>query len=301
LRELPDVAQVVEELDHPEGAANLVPAERRRRDLLRQVPGEVERVDAVEHPEVVGLAPHDLLAPAADGERNPPELDVGVELAQLVLELEGVERVGPQGPEIQVGNGEQLVRLAGLRRRDADLGGVLEVVQAAVVPAVDVLLLEEARGGVVDAVVDAAPEQGERRLLDEGDVVLADPRAALEPVVVEADVGGVAVLDVLPGGGVGGAEEVLGLGVAGDLQRPEPERGAGVPRESAPSTGNETREEDQPQATVRHASGRGSCACSVRDEPTTCMVASGRMVRSGESSTDRPARAATRGPCTRST
>src|SRR5262249_61661824 len=167
------------------------------------------------------LAHADLLAPAADGERNAPELDVGVELAQLVLELEGVERVGPQGPEVQVGNGEQLVRLAGLRRWNADPGGVLEVVQALVVAAVDVLLLEEARGGVIDAVVDAAPEQRERRLLDEGDVVLADPLAALEPVVVEEDVRGVAVLDVLPGGGVGGAEQVLRLGVTGDRQPTE--------------------------------------------------------------------------------
>src|SRR5262249_7484680 len=253
LGELPGVGEVVEELDHAEGPAGLVPAEGRRRNLLLEVPGEVEGVDAVEHPEVVGLAPHDLLPPAADAERNAPELDVGVELAQLVLELEGVERVGPQGPEVQVGNGEQLVRVAGLRRRDADLGGVLEVVQAAVVSAVDVLLLEEARGGVVDAVVDAAPEQRERRLLDEGDVVLADPLAALEPVVVEEDVRGVAVLDVLPGGGVGGAEEVLRLGVAGDLQRTEPERGAGVARRDTHPAGNEPDEDHRPQAAVRHA------------------------------------------------
>src|SRR5262249_57516738 len=34
LGEVPDVAEVVEELDHPEGPAELVPAEGRRRDLL---------------------------------------------------------------------------------------------------------------------------------------------------------------------------------------------------------------------------------------------------------------------------
>src|SRR5262249_34702802 len=141
LRELPDVAEVVEELDHPVRTPELVPPERRRRNLLLQVPGEVEGVDAVEHPEVVGLAPDDLLAAAADGERDAAELDVGVELAQLVLEPEGVERLGAERLQVQVRDGEQLVGVARLPRRDADLGGVLEVVEALVVSAVDVLLL----------------------------------------------------------------------------------------------------------------------------------------------------------------
>ena len=57
-----------------------------------EVPGEVERVGAVEHAEVVRLAPHDLLPPGAHGERDAAELDVGVGLAELVLELEGVPR-----------------------------------------------------------------------------------------------------------------------------------------------------------------------------------------------------------------
>src|SRR5262249_23752699 len=211
--------------------------------------------------------------------------------------------------EVQVGDREQLVPRTA-RLRDADLRGVGEVVdeielaglrvEERIVLAVDVVLLEEARGGVIDAVVDAAPEQREGRLLDEGDAVLPDPLAALEPVVIEEDVSGVAVLDVLPGGGVGGAEEVLGLGIAGDLQRPEPERGAGVPREQPQSAGNEPGEDDQPQAAVRHATGGQSCVCSVRDDLTTCMVASGRMVGSGESSTECPACASTRAPCTRS-
>src|SRR5262249_20899468 len=134
----------------------------------------------------------------------------------------------------------------------ADLGGVVEVVHALVVPAVDVLLLEEAGGEAVDAVVDAAPEQGEGRLFDERDVVLGDPLAALDPVVVEADVGRVAVLDVLPGGGVGGADQILRLGVARDLQRPEPERGPGRSRRQGQAAG-EPGDHDQPQAAVRHA------------------------------------------------
>src|SRR5262249_32670564 len=100
LRELPDVAEVVEELEHPVRTPELVPAERRRRNLLLQVPGEVEGVDAIEHAEVVGLAPHHLLAAAADGERDAAELDVGVELAQLVLEPEGVERLGAEGLQV---------------------------------------------------------------------------------------------------------------------------------------------------------------------------------------------------------
>src|SRR5262249_44207457 len=115
-----------------------------------------------------------------------------------------------------------------------------------------------------------------------------------EPVVVEADVRGVAVLDVLPGGGVGGAEEVLRLGVAGDLQRPEPERGAGVPREYTHPTGNEPRQNDQPQAWVCHAAWSGTGACAARERIVIApagrsrdlaagMVSPGRMVRSGES------------------
>ena len=192
------------------------------------MPGEIERVDAVEHPEVVGLAPHDLLPATADAERDAAELDVRIELAQLVLEGDRVETRLAERIETQLRDRELVVGLARLRCRDADLGGVLEVVQAAVgtgvVPAVDVLLLEEAGREAVDAVVDAAPQERQRRLLDERDVVLGDELATLEPVVVEADVRRVPVLDVLPGGGVGRAKEVLGLGVAGDLEIPEPQR-----------------------------------------------------------------------------
>src|SRR5262249_32729446 len=51
----------------------------------------------------------------------------------------------------------------------------------------------------------------------------------------------------------GGAEEVLRLGVAGDLQRTEPERGAGVARRDTHPAGNEPDEDHRPQAAVRHA------------------------------------------------
>src|SRR5262249_4203725 len=126
-------------------------------------------------------------------------------------------------------------------------------VQALVVPAVDVLLLKEPRRERVDAVVDAAPEQGGGRLLDEGEVVLGDELAALDPVVVEKDVRRVAVLDELPGGGVWRPDQVLRLSIARDLQRPEPERGAGVSRRHCQPAGGEPGEDDQPQAAVRHA------------------------------------------------
>src|SRR5262249_59443234 len=79
--------------------------------------------------------------------------------------------------------------------------------------AVDVLLLEEAGSEAVDAVVDSAPEQRERRLLDERDVVLGDELAALEPVVVEADVGGVAVLDEIGRASCRGRVEIWVVGV----------------------------------------------------------------------------------------
>jgi hypothetical protein len=85
----PDVAEVVEELHHPERPANLIPAERGRGKFLVEVPREVERIHAVEHAEVVGLAPDDLLAAGADRERDVAELQVDVGLAELVVELEG--------------------------------------------------------------------------------------------------------------------------------------------------------------------------------------------------------------------
>jgi hypothetical protein len=102
LVEAVDVADVVEELEHPERLADLVPAECRRRDLLLEVPGEIERVGAVEHAEVVGLAPDHLLLAGADRERNVPQLQVDVRLAELVIELERVALVAAQAVELQV-------------------------------------------------------------------------------------------------------------------------------------------------------------------------------------------------------
>src|SRR4030095_1165741 len=131
LREPKDVAQVIDELEHPERSPDLVPAERRRRDLLLEVPGQVERVGAVEHAEVVGLAPHDLLAAAADREWEAAELDVHPQLAQLVLELERVERLVAEAVQAEVVDREALERrrLAG-GVRDADLRRLVEVVAA---------------------------------------------------------------------------------------------------------------------------------------------------------------------------
>src|SRR5207247_271711 len=148
----------------------------RRRDLLREVPGEVERVGAVEHPEVVGLAPYDLLASGADGEREVAELDVGVELAQLVVELERVAVLLAEAADLEHVAGKTL-----------ELPVLVERQVAAVRPPVDVLLLDEARGGVVDAVVGAPPDERQVRAVDERDVVLVVELPGLEPVVVEPD------------------------------------------------------------------------------------------------------------------
>src|SRR4029453_5886273 len=117
------------ELEHPEGAPDLVPAERGSGNLLLEVPRQVERVDAVEHAEVVGLTPHDLLAPAGDGERDAAELDVHPQLAQLVLELERVERVVAEPVQAEVVGREALERrlLAG-DVGDADLRRLIEEV-----------------------------------------------------------------------------------------------------------------------------------------------------------------------------
>ena len=59
----------------------------------------------------------------------------------------------------------------------------------------DVLLLENARSRVVDAVVGPAVLDEEVRAREEGDVVLVVELAGLEPVVVELEVERVAVLD----------------------------------------------------------------------------------------------------------
>src|SRR5262249_46983049 len=123
----------------------------------------------------------------------------------------------------------------------------------------------------VDAVVDTAPQQREGRLLDEGDVVLGDPLAALDPVVVEPDVSRVAILDELPGGGVGRPDQVLRLRVARALQRPEPERGAGVSRRHTQPAGDEPGEDDQPRAAVRHAPQPGARACAASESIITVV------------------------------
>src|SRR5262249_11024211 len=162
-----DIAQVVEELHHPEGPAQLVPPEGRRRDLLLEVPVEGERVGAVEHAEVVGLAPYDLLPAGAHGERDAAELDVGVRLAQLVVELERVALVVREAVQVE--------RLPA----EALRAGEVEDVHAAVGLSVDVLLLDEARRGVVDAVVDPAVLDEEVRALEEWDVVLVVELAGL--------------------------------------------------------------------------------------------------------------------------
>src|SRR5262249_27764289 len=142
------------------------------------------------------------------------ELEVDVGLAQLVLEPQGVERVLAERVEVQIVDREPFER-RGPAGGEADLRRVVEVVPRgrAVDLPVDVGLLQESRSEGVDAVVDAPPEYAQGGLLDEGDVVLGDELAAVEPVVVDANVGGVAVLDELPGRGVRSADQVLGLRV----------------------------------------------------------------------------------------
>src|SRR5207247_1134566 len=148
LREPPHVAQVVEELDDPQGAADLVPPEPGGGKLLLEVPGQVEGIDAIEHAEVVGLAPDDLLAAAADRQRQPPELQVDVGLAELVVELERRALTPAEPAQLELPAPEPL---EARRRAEPDPGGIIEVVHSPVRPSVDVLLLHEARRDVVGA------------------------------------------------------------------------------------------------------------------------------------------------------
>src|SRR5207249_7428657 len=247
LREPPHVAEVVEELDDPQGAADLVPPEPGAGKLLLEVPGQVEGIDAIEHAEVVGLTPDDLLAAAAHRQRQPPELHVGVGLAELVVELERraltvaepaqLELPAPEPPEAR-------------RRAEPDPGGIVEEVHSPVRPSVDVLLLHEAGGEVVDAVVDAPPQEEKAGALDEGNVVLPVEPAGLEPVVVQADVSVVAVRDVLIRARVGVADEVLSLQVARELHRSE-SLGRGRPRWRG-GDGGERDEDDEPRVAAPH-------------------------------------------------
>ena len=173
------------------------------------MPGEVERVGAVEHAEVVGLAPDDLLPAGPHGERDAAELDVGVRLAELVVELERIPRTLAEA-----------VYREGLPLEATQLGELEEVETPVRLP-VDVLLLENPRRRVVDAVVDAAVLDEEMRALEEGDGVFVIKLASLEPVVIELEVGGVPVLDELVGRHVRAAGEVLRLEVARELDRPQ--------------------------------------------------------------------------------
>src|SRR5581483_5826318 len=197
LRQLPHVAELVEKLYHPERPADLVPAERGRPNLLLKMPGQVERVGPVEHPEVVGLAPDDLLPARPDRERQTAELDIRVGLAQRAFELDGVARGAVHA--------RQLEHVA----REPPADGEVVQIEPPVGAPVNVFLLLEPRQEVVHAVVDAAIEKEQVRALDERDIVLVIELAALEPVVVEADVSRVPVLDELEGPGIGRPDDIL--------------------------------------------------------------------------------------------
>src|SRR5438552_2192877 len=187
--------------------------------MLREEPGEVERVHAIEHAEIVGLAPDDLLSAGPDGEREVPELDVRVELAQLVVELERLALAVREATHLEHAARETLQPPVLVERQVVDVR----------VP-VEVLLLHDARRGVVDAVVDAAPEHREVRALDEGDLVLVVEPSGLEPVVVEPDVGGVPVHDVLVRVHVRGTDDVRRLQIPRELDRSELLRRSDRPR-----------------------------------------------------------------------
>src|SRR5438034_8888718 len=162
------------------------------------------------------------------------------------------------------------------RRAEPDPGGIIEVVHSPVRPSVDVLLLHEARRDVVDAVVDAAPQEQEVGSLEEGDVVLPVEAAGLEPVVVQADVGGVWILDVLVRARVGVADEVLRLQVARELQRSE-SLGGGRPRWRG-GDGGERHEDDEPRVAAPH-------------RPPATTPGPGRATSPASAGARRPARA----------
>ncbi len=159
------------------------------------MPGKIERVGAIEEAKAVRLAPDDLLATGPDAE-VADEIDVDVRLAQHVLELESV---------------------AGA------LVEVIEVVEAPVDLLAGELALGLHAGGVVeDAVVDAAIEQKQVRLLDElREVEAIEEVPSLDPLPVDADLGGVALLDELVLVHVGMAYDLHRSEVARELERTE--------------------------------------------------------------------------------
>ena len=193
VRERADVTDVPEALQHPERDAEIVPAEGRRRDLHDVVPRGVERVGAVEHTEVVGFAPDDLLLAEAKADRNVRQADVDVRFAELVLELEGVARAL-----------REVVKVA--------LGGAPRLAAAEVA-------LTERRLVVVDAVVYAAVEQEELRALDERQIEAVDPLALLDPVPVDAGAERIALLDEVVLVDVRVTDDVLRLEIARQLER----------------------------------------------------------------------------------
>src|SRR5207253_10958542 len=150
-----------------------------------------------------------------------------------------------------------------------------------------------ARGRVVDAVVDPAPEDEEVRALEERDVVLVVEEPGLQPVVVEPDVRRVPVLDVLVGALVRGAGQVLGLQVARELDGPELLRGDRSSRSERDSCRTEHAADGQPNAAIRHtplllAAHRthrkaGSVRCSVTDLKTTSTDIPARRPLAGTS------------------
>ena len=69
------------------------------------MPGGIQRVGAVEHPQVVGLAPHHHLPANAQGQRQLGKLDVGEDLAKRTLKAQGVSRFVRQVGQFAVPTG----------------------------------------------------------------------------------------------------------------------------------------------------------------------------------------------------
>src|SRR5215471_17211206 len=74
------------------------------------MPGGVEGVGAVEHAEIIGLAPHDHLASETQCERDLCELNIAIRLAKNALETQGVRDAWRQIGKCAISSSCALIR-----------------------------------------------------------------------------------------------------------------------------------------------------------------------------------------------
>ena len=156
------------------------------------MPGCVQSICAVKYTQVIGLAPHDHLAPQPQGERNIRQLDVAIDLAKRALKAQCTSGAKAQVRQFAIPTSPPLIRkhlLAWAR---------LEVIHTVIRPPVQ-----------ADEVGGLNPRNGQT----------AKCLPVSNPVVLKPQTSGVALLDNRPFINLWVTKDLLRLQIARERQR----------------------------------------------------------------------------------